>query len=84
MDLGTQAKAMVLVEPRHFAPTTLDLTPTEEGGWLAVEATGISGSDVHVWKGESPGVIYPWSGHQIVGRIAVKARRSPTPSGRGS
>ena len=82
MDLGTQAKAMVLVEPRHFAPTTLDLTPTEEGGWLAVEATGISGSDVHVWKGESPEVIYPLvPGHQIVGRIAVKGPTIPYPVG---
>lgn len=77
-----QARAMLLVEPRHFAPTTLELTPAEEGGWLAVEATGISGVDVQLWKGEAPDIIYPLvPGHQIVGRVAVKGPSIPYPVG---
>lgn len=73
---------MMLVEPRHFTATTLEMTPTDEGGWLAVEATGISGADVQVWKGEARDVIYPLvPGHQIVGRIAIKGPSVPYPVG---
>lgn len=73
---------MVLVEPRHFADTSIEVGPTEEGGWLAIEATGISGADVQIWKGEARDVTYPLvPGHQIVGRVAVKGPTIPYPVG---
>ena len=73
---GTTARAMMLVEPRHFSPTELPAKPDLDGGWLAVEATGLSGADVQVWKGEASDVVYPLiPGHEVVGRIA---RGSPT------
>ncbi|MGH3667891.1 MAG: hypothetical protein ACRDU7_06340 [Acidimicrobiia bacterium] len=46
---GTTARAMMLVEPRHFSLTELPARPGLDGGWLAVEATGISGADFQVW-----------------------------------
>ncbi|HEY7468607.1 MAG TPA: medium chain dehydrogenase/reductase family protein [Acidimicrobiia bacterium] len=79
---GTKARAMMLVEPRHFSPTELAARPTTEGGWLAVEATGISGADVQVWKGEARDVVYPLiPGHEVVGRIASTAPTIPFPVG---
>jgi threonine dehydrogenase-like Zn-dependent dehydrogenase len=66
------AKAMLLVEPRRLTCNQLPIRPVEAGGWLAIEATGISGADVQMWKGDRPGVLYPLVlGHQVVGRIAV-------------
>lgn len=68
---GSQASAMILVEPRRFTATRLPVAEVETGGWLAVEATGISGVDVHAWEGTSRLVRYPLiPGHQVVGRIA--------------
>ncbi|HEX9866027.1 MAG TPA: medium chain dehydrogenase/reductase family protein [Acidimicrobiia bacterium] len=79
---GTKARAMMLVEPRHFSLTELSAQPALEGGWLAVEATGISGADVKVWKGEAQDVVYPLiPGHEVVGRIASVAPTIPYPIG---
>lgn len=81
MVTGT-ARAMMLVEPRQFAMTELPTTPVDRGGWLAVEATGISGSDIQVWKGEAPDVVYPLvPGHEVVGRIATDGPTIPFPVG---
>ncbi|MGA7271709.1 MAG: alcohol dehydrogenase catalytic domain-containing protein, partial [Acidimicrobiia bacterium] len=72
VELGHAAKAMVLVEPRQLAATKIPSQEVEAGGWLAVEATAISGSDVQAWHGERREVQYPLiPGHQVVGRIAV-------------
>lgn len=72
VELGHAAKAMVLVEPRQLAATKIPSQPVAAGGWLAVEATAISGADVQAWHGERQEVQYPLiPGHQIVGRIAV-------------
>ena len=72
VELGHAAKAMVLVEPRQLAATKITPQPVAAGGWLAVEATAISGADVQAWHGERREVRYPLiPGHQVVGRIAV-------------
>ena len=66
------AKAMLLVQPQRFTATTLVLPPVETGGWLAIEATGISGSDVQVWQGTNRYIRYPLiPGHEVVGRVAT-------------
>jgi threonine dehydrogenase-like Zn-dependent dehydrogenase len=79
---GTNARAMMLVEPRHFSLTNLHARPELAGGWLAVEATGISGADVQVWKGDASDVVYPLiPGHEVVGRIAGGAPSIPYPVG---
>jgi threonine dehydrogenase-like Zn-dependent dehydrogenase len=71
VDSISTSKAMLLVEPRHMASTRLPLRHVESGGWLAVEATGISGWDVQTWKGEHSDLVYPLiPGNQVVGRIA--------------
>jgi threonine dehydrogenase-like Zn-dependent dehydrogenase len=71
----TDVKAMVLVEPRRLTATTLPERAVDEGGWLAVEATGLSGLEVQVWRGDNSNLIYPLiPGSQIVGRIAHKPR----------
>ncbi len=68
---GNSARAMILVEPRRFTPTRLNVAEMEVGGWLAVEATGLSGVDVQAWEGTSRFVKYPLiPGHEVVGRIA--------------
>ncbi len=68
----------MLVEPRHFSDTVLHASNTSDGGWLAVEATGVSGNDVQVWKGEARDVVYPLvPGHEVVGRIAVQGPNVP-------
>lgn len=78
VELGHAAKAMVLVEPRQLAATKIASQPVEAGGWLAVEATAISGSDVQAWHGERREVQYPLiPGHQVVGRIAVADETIP-------
>ncbi|MGH8927833.1 MAG: zinc-dependent alcohol dehydrogenase [Acidimicrobiia bacterium] len=62
---------MLLVEPRRLTCNRLPIKPISTGGWLAIEATGISGADVQTWKGDRPDIVYPLIlGHQIVGRIA--------------
>ncbi|HSJ35755.1 MAG TPA: alcohol dehydrogenase catalytic domain-containing protein [Acidimicrobiia bacterium] len=72
VELGHAAKAMVLVEPRQLAATKIPSQPVAAGGWLAVEATAISGADVQAWHGERREVQYPLiPGHQVVGRIAI-------------
>jgi threonine dehydrogenase-like Zn-dependent dehydrogenase len=69
---------MMLVEPRHFSMTTVSTDGGEPGGWLAIEATGVSGSDVQVWKGEARNVIYPLvPGNEVVGRVAVQGPNVP-------
>ena len=73
---------MMLVEPRHFSMTELPTQPVDRGGWLAVEATGISGTDVQVWKGDARDVVYPLvPGHEVVGRIATEGPTIPFPIG---
>jgi threonine dehydrogenase-like Zn-dependent dehydrogenase len=65
------SKAMLLVEPQRFAATSFTIPPVTAGGWLAIEATGISGSDVQVWQGTNRFMRYPLiPGHEIVGRVA--------------
>jgi threonine dehydrogenase-like Zn-dependent dehydrogenase len=63
---------MLLVEPRRLSCNHLPIQPVTAGGWLAIEATGISGADVQIWKGDRADVVYPLVlGHQVVGRIAA-------------
>lgn len=72
----------MLVEPHHFSMTELRTQALETGGWLAVEATGISGADVQVWNGEARDVVYPLvPGHEVVGRIATEGPNIPFPVG---
>lgn len=69
---------MMLVEPQQFSDTIVEALGAEDGGWLAVEATGVSGNDVQVWKGEARDVVYPLvPGHEVVGRIAVQGPSVP-------
>jgi len=69
----TDVKAMVLVEPRRLTASALPHRTIEEGGWLAVEATGLSGLEVQAWRGDNGNLIYPLiPGSQIVGRIAAR------------
>lgn len=68
---GNTARAMLLVEPRRFTPTSFPVSAIEVGGWLAVEATGLTGVDVQLWLGTSRMTQYPLiPGHEVVGRIA--------------
>lgn len=74
----TTARAMMLVEPKHFSDTKVPARGGEAGGWLAVEATGITGADVQVWKGEARDIVYPLvPGHEVVGRIASQTPNVP-------
>lgn len=67
----TDVKAMMLVEPKRLAATSLSARNTGTGGWLAVEATGLSGAEVQAWRGERRDLVYPLiPGQQVVGRIA--------------
>lgn len=82
MERGIKARAMMLVEPKHFTLTELPTQPVDRGGWLAVEATGISGADIQVWKGDARDVVYPLvPGHEVVGRIATEGPTIPFPIG---
>ncbi len=66
-------KAMVLVEPRRISAMVLPARSVERGGWLAVEATGLSGLEVQAWKGERRDLRYPLiPGQHVVGRIAER------------
>lgn len=68
---GASAKAMLLVEPQRFTPTSFRVPEITTGGWLAVEASGVSGADVQVWQGTSRHIRYPLiPGHEIIGRVA--------------
>lgn len=78
----TEVTAMILVEPQRLCSSRLPLRPIEQGGWLAIEATGLSGAEVHAWKGERRDLIYPLiPGHQVVGRIAEGDGSIPFPVG---
>ncbi len=71
----SDVKAMVLVEPRRLTASALPDRSMDDGGWLAVEATGLSGLEVQAWRGDNSNLIYPLiPGSQIVGRIASKGR----------
>lgn len=75
---GIGVKAQMLVEPRTLRPRTLPRRSVEEGGWLAVEATSLSGIDAQAWAGEISQLAYPVIlGRQIVGRIAESANGDP-------
>lgn len=68
---GSTARAMLLVGPGRLTSTRLPMLEIESGGWLAVEATGISGIEVHAWNGTNRRLDYPLiPGHEIVGRVA--------------
>ena len=68
----TDVKAMVLVEPKNLAPNLLPAQEITSGGWLAVEATGLSGAEVQAWRGDRLDLVYPLiPGQQVVGRIAA-------------
>lgn len=68
---GIGVKAQILVEPRILRPRTLPRRTIREGGWLAVEATSLSGIDAQAWAGEIAELAYPVIlGRQVVGRIA--------------
>ncbi len=68
---GPTALAMVLVEPHRFQATHLPVAEIDDGGWLAVESTLLSGVDVQAWAGTSRSTHYPLIlGHEVVGRIA--------------
>ncbi len=70
---------MLLVGPRHFAPTKLRIPEVETGGWLRIEATGISGVEVQAWKGTSRLVKYPLvPGHEVVGTVVADVGGSLT------
>lgn len=72
---------MVLVEPRRFVSTRMAVPEIEDGGWLAVESTLLSGVDVQTWAGVSRNAKYPLiPGHEVVGRIA-EHQDSPFPVG---
>lgn len=78
VELGHSARAMVLIEPRQLTATKIPSQPVDAGGWMAVEATAISGADVQAWHGERSEVQYPLiPGHQVVGRIAVADETIP-------
>lgn len=67
----SDVKAMMLVEPRRLAATRLPARTVQSGGWLAVEATGLSGAEVQAWRGDRANLVYPLiPGQQVVGRIA--------------
>lgn len=68
---------MLLVEPRRLSCHRLPIRAQSTGQWLAIEATGISGADVQIWKGDQD-VLYPLVlGHQVVGRIASSESTFP-------
>lgn len=76
----TNVKAMLLVEPRHITPTILGARTAPAGGWLAVEATGLSGAEVQAWRGDRTDLVYPLiPGQQVVGRIASRLDDSIVP-----
>lgn len=78
----TEVTAMVLVEPHKLCSSRLPLRSIEAGGWLAIEATGLSGLEVQAWKGEHRDLVYPLiPGHQVVGRIAERDASIPYPVG---
>ena len=82
MQAPATAKAMMLVEPKHFSLTEVSTEGGAGGGWLAVEATSLSGADVQVWKGDARHVQYPLiPGQEVVGRIAVDGPTIPYPVG---
>ncbi len=63
---------MLLVGPRHFTKTQMRVPDVEQGGWLAIESTAISGIEVQAWKGVTQLIKYPLiPGHEVVGRIAA-------------
>ncbi len=68
---GASTKAMLLVEPQRFTRTSFTLPDIPVGGWIAVEATGVSGADAQIWAGNNRFIKYPLIlGHEIVGRVA--------------
>jgi threonine dehydrogenase-like Zn-dependent dehydrogenase len=80
--MSTTARAMMLVEPQQFSDTIVEALGAEDGGWLAVEATGLSGPTSRSGRAR-PATLstrwYPatrwWVGSQF------RAPTSPTPVG---
>lgn len=67
----TDVKAMMLVEPRRLTATRIPARSVAVGGWLAIEATGLSGAEVQAWRGDRTDLVYPLiPGQQVIGRIA--------------
>lgn len=77
---GTRAKAAVLVEPRRIEIEEFPLPECgDDDGLLRVEATGVCGSDVAVYRGQFSTDLFPMPlvlGHEIVGRIERIGRRA--------
>jgi len=71
------AKAAVLTGPRTLEIQDFPLPdPGDNAGLMKVEACGVCGSDVPVWKGESSFELPVVLGHEIVGRAqSVGAER---------
>ena len=69
------SKANVLVEPGKFEMKEYPiLEPVKDGAVIKVVATGICGTDVHIFNGQCPGKeLYPSIlGHEVVGKIVKK------------
>ena len=68
-----RAKAAVLVAPRQIEIDEFPLPPCgDDEGLLRIEATGVCGSDVAVFRGEFSVDLFPMPlvlGHEIVGRV---------------
>ena len=61
-------RAAVFVEPFHFEISELPVPPVEEGGILVkITASGICGSDLHMWRGEIKPVGAGEAGPIIIG-----------------
>jgi len=73
-----KSKAMVLKEfNKPLQMTEFEIPILEEGQVLIkVEAAGICGSDIHMWKGEDPRTPLPMIlGHEGIGKVADIAGR---------
>ena len=71
--IGERAKAAVLIAPGRIEIEEFPLPPCgEDDGLLRIEATGVCGSDVAVYRGEFSAELFPMPlvlGHEIVGRV---------------
>jgi len=80
-------KARMMVLERFGAPLVpreIDIPPLESGQTLVrLEAAGVCGSDVHIWKGEDPRAPLPLVlGHEGVGAVVDTAGDVRTVDGR--
>jgi threonine dehydrogenase-like Zn-dependent dehydrogenase len=75
-----RAKAAVLVEPRRIEIDEFPIPACgDDDGVLRIEATGVCGSDVAVYRGEFSRELFPMPlvlGHEIVGRVERLGQRA--------